>query len=541
MEEPSSFCTICTYNCHHEFFGLLYSLSFHHQNATIYCMVDSKTKDEYDILTVKPKLNVIFYVELDEYTGLNRQQMTHMKIWDNFQMKKSEIIDKVLTTENDTMFLDSDILVLNKMKIINHTKKLGLSPHFVKKNNTDEVGFYNGGCIWTNCKNVPELWRKYTKTSRYFDQASLEDVAREYKDTMFEFGEEVNFMPWRIIIGDDPEETKRNIQVKNNNIFIKDKPLVFLHTHFLDPRFKEVNSIFIEALKTLKRHRELMIIDRIMHDKWVIRIPKQPLPGIWRHKNDSFRELALLFQKHNYDVKVEYNQSGHCWLSSTIVLYDRISLQWFNQELPKSSLLLLGNGDVEVEGKQLQTQGVIVSPWIFWPRKPLFIEMFMDKNERNCYEKRPIKSIFIGNIENSVQNKYLNTDQRWNDVLDEFHCTNGTTHKFSPFEYIKKLSQSKYGLCLRGDGSKCHREIELLALGTVPIVTDHVTTTSYINPLVENVHYIKVSTPEMLTSTLDNITEDQWNAMSINGVKWYRENVHSKQAMKTTLKYLLYS
>ena len=73
------------------------------------------------------------------------------------------------------------------------------------------------------------------------------------------------------------------------------------------------------------------------------------------------------------------------------------------------------------------------------------------------------------------------------------------------------------------------------------IFTDHVTTASYINPLIENVHYIKVSTPEMLTSTLDSITEeDQWNIMSINGVKWYRENVHSKQAMKTTLNYLLY-
>lgn len=79
-----------------------------------------------------------------------------------------------------------------------------------------------------------------------------------------------------------------------------------------------------------------------------------------------------------------------------------------------------------------------------------------------------------------------------------------------------------------------------MALGTVPIVTEHVTTTSFINPLVENVHYINVSTPEMLTSTLDRITEDQWNIMSINCVKWYRENVHSKQAMKTTLNHLLY-
>ena len=61
-----------------------------------------------------------------------------------------------------------------------------------------------------------------------------------------------------------------------------------------------------------------------------------------------------------------------------------------------------------------------------------------------------------------------------------------------------KLRESKYGLCLRGYGSKCHREVELMAFGTVPIVTPEVSVSSYMEPLIENTHYIKVTTPAEL-------------------------------------------
>ena len=53
------------------------------------------------------------------------------------------------------------------------------------------------------------------------------------------------------------------------------------------------------------------------------------------------------------------------------------------------------------------------------------------------------------------------------------------------------MANSKYGLCLRGYGKKCH-EISV-GLGTVLIVTNDVNVDSYINPLVEDKHYIKIN------------------------------------------------
>ena len=539
MGKPNSFCFISTFNCHNELVGMLLSLSIHHNNATVYGFVDSKTLDLLNNLIPKIQLNLIVRNTLDKYSNKNRQQMVSEKLWDEFQMQKSNVIEFALLSSTDTLFLDSDILFLAPITNIDKTKEIGLSPHYVKKNNTDEVGYYNGGCLWTKNKDIPNDWRYFTKFSRYHDQASLEDLAKKYSHQ--EFGEEINFMPWRVLIGVNPQQVVNNINIKDNRLNYKNKEIVFLHTHFNDQRFVQVNNIFINALRKLKRYKELMIIDRIINDKWIIKMPKQPRMGIWNHKNDSFRELALLLQKNNNDVKMELIDNGHCWLGNNILLYDRPTQEWFNQDLINSSLILLGNGDINVEGKLLKDNGLNVKPWIFWPRRPFIVEKYLSENNRKTFIERNIESIFIGNIENSTQQQFRITNKSWENVLHEYHCTIGNQHKFTQQEYIEKLSNAKYGLALRGYGSKCHREVELMALGTVPIVTPEVSIRSYMNPPEENVHYIKATTPDEFKKKISTITEKDWEIMSKNCYEWYKNNVHSKNSMNIVLTKILYN
>ena len=103
-----------------------------------------------------------------------------------------------------------------------------------------------------------------------------------------------------------------------------------------------------------------------------------------------------------------------------------------------------------------------------------------------------------------------------------------------------KLRHSRYGLCLRGYGSKCHREVELMAFGTVPIVTPEVTVSSYMDPLIENVHYILVKTPEELKEKVSNSDKEQWNKMSVACYDWYQRNVHSKNCWNNMIEHILY-
>ena len=157
--KPSSFCTISTYKCINELYGLLISLSIYHKNETIYIVCDTNTKKEYDKMSIKPELKICWYIKLDKYSNLNRSQMEQMKIWSEFQMFKSIVLDIALENESDTLFLDSDVVVTSTLDDIDISKCLGVCPGFVNNDIAKKYGYFNGGMLWVKNKNIPEQWR----------------------------------------------------------------------------------------------------------------------------------------------------------------------------------------------------------------------------------------------------------------------------------------------------------------------------------------------------------------------------------------------
>jgi hypothetical protein len=542
-QTPDSFSFIATQNVAFESIGMLLSLSLYHPDALVYGLVDSKTKEEIENTTPKIKLNLKLFATLDKYSNKDRQEMEKENIWAEFQMQKAEVIKFALVNCKDTLFLDSDIIFFNPINCIDKSKELALSPHYMKKSESDIWGFFNGGLLWTKNMNVVYDWIEFTKNSRFFDQASLEDLANKYDYQ--ELGREINFTPWRIIHLENDEERKEvieSINTNNNNINYNDKPLVCFHTHFHSSQFQQINNFIINKLGELRRYKDIMLIWRIINKKWVIKIPSQPRENIWKHTNDSFRELAYLYKENNNDVDIQVlDNTNHCWLYPNILFYDRPNHEWFNEELGGTFKMLMGNGSMELEGKFLKDNGVNVSPWIFWPRNPRLLESLLSSYTYLTFNERTIESIFIGNFENNVQAQYRQNNEEWKEVLTDYHCTAGKQHKFNKEQYLLKLRSAKYGLCLRGFGSKCHREVELMAFGTVPIITPHVEIISYINPPQENIHYIRANSPEDYENKIENISEEKWNEMSKACVEWYEKNVHSKNSWKTTIDYLLYN
>ena len=100
------------------------------------------------------------------------------------------------------------------------------------------------------------------------------------------------------------------------------------------------------------------------------------------------------------------------------------------------------------------------------------------------------------------------------------------------------LGHSKFGLCLQGYGKKCHREIECMALGTVPVLHENIPAHSYADPLVEGIHYLKVKDRQS-NSFLKEVTEDKWVNMSNACHDWYLRNVHSNSFFEATLNTVL--
>ena len=531
---PSSFCTIATNNTSYELIGLLLSIGVHHPKAKVYVMCDQLTKNEILEITPRPNLQISWFIELDRYSHIDRKEMERQGIFKQFLNNKALIMKYAIQKEKDTLFLDNDIIIVNPIQDIKRGTKLGVSRQYLVKESLEETGYFNAGMLWSCSKNVCDDWIKYTESSRYFEQAAIEQLVNKYSH--FEFGEEYNVQCWRQLF--NPEKTPFEYffsSVPNDNVYYKKKPLRCIHTHFRDKRFINFNNLILQHLTKAKMYKTIMIIYRVMRGAWVLKIPSN------QHEN-SFRELAVMFAEKNKDVVIKRTNDLHCWLEPNILLYDRPSLEWCDNQVYNASLFLLGNGSINNEGETvIDKTEVPVLPWIFWPRNPRVVEHYIENHRFPHFHERTIGSIFIGNIENDVQENYRKPlIEHWKRSVDVFECYIGKKHKYTALQYIEKIQMSKYGLCLRGYGSKCHREMELMAVGTVPIVTEDVNTDSYLEPLIEGQHFFKIQTPAELRSIVERTPEFIWRKMSNACIHWYNKNVHSENGWDTMLDNILH-
>ena len=124
-----------------------------------------------------------------------------------------------------------------------------------------------------------------------------------------------------------------------------------------------------------------------------------------------------------------------------------------------------------------------------------------------------MNTVFIGNIENVVQAKWRDDKKAWKDVIDKFVITAGRVHVMSQEEYLECMADSRFGLSFAGYGSKCNRDVELMALGTVMLRTEGVNVDSYYEPLVEGTHYINVDSKDDIKRIVEEVSEDRWEIM----------------------------
>lgn len=541
---PKSISCMSTYASAHELFGLLTTIHIQYGAMNICCTVDSKTRNFIQAYyqTVFPNLHIDFLVLLDTYTNMDRKSMTSEQ-WNTFQSFKGHTMIHAITRYEDTLFLDADIFLLDRILIPKRLSNvtLGVSPHYIQKESRvcKSYGYYNGGLLYASDISIPKKWIEFSASSRYFDQAAIEDLVIAYP--YFEFPEHTNIGLFRFTHAKNPI-TSLHACPRTHRIMYKDQPATCVHTHFGRSGYKTLNAFLIQHLKQLQKVPELVCIEFIKNKKWSFILPKQPRNDKFNHKDDSFREIPQLWMNaHQNDVLVQKSPDiTQCWfMYPHVVLYDRPTLMWTHPEIQRASLILVGNGDHE-ECDTLTAQFKIPAhPWIFWPRRPIIVEqkvsLILENETKTLHDPklRAYESCFIGGYTTSVQQKHR-TLQDWKEYISYFHLQQGNNYKFTNEEYLDFLKNTRYGLCLRGFGKKCHREVECMAMGTVPIVTPDMSI-SYNDTLVENIHYVYVEKPEDIPIKLEQITDEQWSYMSHQCFQWYLRNV-STQSFHTLLK-----
>ncbi len=575
MTTPSSFCTISVKKTKSDLAGLLLSLSVYHPKSNVYIFCDSES--ELEIKNLSPKLLIIphFYQELNNFSQFDYhsyddvRELINLDLYSRFISYKPLVIKKTLEYEKDTLFIDVFTLITGTINCIDNNKQLGVLPTYANKEYNQKYGNYSSNMIWTNQSYIPELWINYLINSPNFDYSSIQQLTEKYKNQYFEFPEEYNIDVIRFFNSDKTDNEiggyfKINNQSNNNGhlILYKNKEIKSFQSDFNDYynhnyneqqenenenindkiiKFKKYNTFIYFILKKARRAADLLILNRIQHKKWIIKLPHiENSSSFWFHKNDGMRELLSIIPSKQKDVIVYFDKNiKNCWLSDSVLLYDWDRIDWIEKDHQQATFVLMGNGSLNNEYLKISNDGGWISPWVYWVRYAKTYEEFIKTHKPLKYEQRKNDSIFIGNYENGVQ-KHYRTGHDWKQFISFFYCTAGVKNLFTHPEYLEHLSNSKFGLCLRGYGVKCHREIELMGLGVVPIITPEVDIKSFSIPPTENIHYITVSNPEDIPFKIKNITPQKWTEMSNNCIKWYMENCHSDVFFNLILSKILY-
>jgi hypothetical protein len=251
--------------------------------------------------------------------------------------------------------------------------------------------------------------------------------------------------------------------------------------------------------------------------------------GFFGHKGDSFREMVDLWVEKGYVRKEEDPSATQCWLHGVgqTLLYDRPTWDWLEKSEQTYKLCLTGNPDYREKPN--------AKPWIFWPRQPRLVEKLAA--DLTPIEKRTDTLVFFGRIENDVQRKHRQNVDQWCKICSKFSMPLSAKEPYalSPEDYLVTLKGSRYGLCLRGFGPKCNREIELLAMGTVPIVADGVDYSNYADPLIEGLHVIYAKDAEDAKKKMAAIPDSQWETMSKAGHLWWKKNASVEGSWSKTV------
>jgi hypothetical protein len=269
----------------------------------------------------------------------------------------------------------------------------------------------------------------------------------------------------------------------------------------------------------------------------ILYMPRKSLTGFFAHPGDSFREMAQLWADAGLVTLVEHPSATQIWLNEIgdSLLYDRPTLEWLQAAPPSEQLwkkALFGNPS---------PFGANSQAWFFWPRRPRFVEELVARGvSTRSFDERSKRLVFYGKIENRVQERRRTTAD-WSTACDEFVMPKGDEkpYVFSQQEYLERLTDARFGLCLAGYGKKCHREVECMAMGCVPVVASEVDMSSYANPPEEGLHYLKAATPEEAKKLTEEVTPERWLIMSSACRTWWKQNCSVEGSWALTKKLLL--
>ncbi len=237
-------------NAFRDFQTLLFTIDQYHVDANIFVYSDTQTAPKIQALPTKSQLHV--RPALDGYGQYSRKDMEalpgkiYSSLWHDCMIEKTNVMRWVFeTVENADMegvwFLDADICLFSTLPRFSLTDRLALSPHYIRSGDEKRFGRYNGGFVWLKDPALLDVWKGATHTSRFFEQAALEELVKEVEPKQFvEIPIQHNFGWWRLDQSVDPPPViqKRlgyKREMSSVGLTFDSLTLSSIHTHWYEP------------------------------------------------------------------------------------------------------------------------------------------------------------------------------------------------------------------------------------------------------------------------------------------------------------------
>lgn len=295
LKPVDAFATLATSECIEELSLFLTSLRRYHCDTPIYVATTSEVLSMLSTNDVSSKhlstqrqhprrgaairnikenffqhdANIMWVPLLDAYGTIARTSMERQKgvLYPtrhcDFMMEKATIMEHAMMEEElkgsigerpMVLFLDCDVCTLQPWPAAPASCSLLLSHHRIRQSDESAFGVYNGGVVGIRDPLALYQWKKLTRVSRYFDQASLEDVddwcVQRDGSSVCYYGPHVNYGYWRMFqhVDDVPHHKDRSDVILHTELpkfslatsshgdecllMYEGQPLQSVHTHF---------------------------------------------------------------------------------------------------------------------------------------------------------------------------------------------------------------------------------------------------------------------------------------------------------------------
>lgn len=214
-----------------EAIACIYTIRKFHGDVPILCLADSVGK----VILEQQDCNI---VDFDD-CGFKNFVIPHAKAQHFCPISiygKMYIMKKAIEEYGNTMFVDADIILLNKIEV--EDVELQLSQHFHRDQEKDRLyGKYNAGYLFAQNTKVPELWAElYLEGTGFYEQTPLEKLKSHF--TFARFSEDHNVGFWRKRMPHNNKLTSLHFHHRKEAYESAEEHLVKIYDYFRD-KFKD--------------------------------------------------------------------------------------------------------------------------------------------------------------------------------------------------------------------------------------------------------------------------------------------------------------